>query len=77
MYFHAPRPIALRGGDRNEVTSKTENKRGMLMRRACARIDYSRCETPIAAYDERARKNGYEHKMRRIEFVISFADVAR
>ena len=29
-------------------------------------LDYSRCETPIAAYDERARKNGYERKMRRI-----------
>ena len=37
MHFHAPRLIALRGGDRNEETPKTENKKGMLMRRACAR----------------------------------------
>ena len=36
MHFHAPRLIALRGGDRNEETPKTENKIGMLMRRACA-----------------------------------------
>ena len=32
----APVLIALRGGDRNEETPATENKRGMLMRRACA-----------------------------------------
>ena len=37
MHFHAPRLIALRGGDRNEETPKTENKRGMLMRRVCER----------------------------------------
>ena len=36
-HFQAPRLIALRGGDRNEETPKTENKREMLMRRACAR----------------------------------------
>ena len=37
MHFHAPRLIALRGGDRNEETPATENEREMLMRRACAR----------------------------------------
>ena len=39
LHFHAPRFIALRGGDRNEETPKTENEGGMLMlmRRACAR----------------------------------------
>ena len=36
MHFHAPRPIALRGGDRNEETPQIENKGGMLMRRAYA-----------------------------------------
>ena len=29
----------------------------------------------LAAHDERARKNGYEHKMRRIELVKRLADV--
>ena len=33
LHFHAPRLVALRGGDRNEGTKKTQ----MLMRRACAR----------------------------------------
>ena len=37
LHFHVPRLVALRGGDRNEETPKTENRRGMLMRRACAR----------------------------------------
>ena len=37
LCFHAPRLIALRGKDRNEETSKTENEREILMRRACAR----------------------------------------
>ena len=37
MHFHVPRLIALRGGDRNEETTKTENERDLLMRRACAR----------------------------------------
>ena len=37
LHFHAPRLIALRGGDRNEETPKTENKRDVLVRRACAR----------------------------------------
>jgi hypothetical protein len=37
LHFHAPRLIALRGGDRNEETPKTDNKGGVLMRRACAR----------------------------------------
>ena len=38
LHFHAPRLVALRGGDRNEETLKTENnEREMLMRRACAR----------------------------------------
>ena len=37
LHFHAPRLIALRRGDRNEETPKTENKREVLMRRACAR----------------------------------------
>ena len=37
LHFHAPRLTALRGGDRNEENPKTENKRGMLMRRACPR----------------------------------------
>ena len=36
MHFHAPRFIALRGGDRNEETPTTENEREMLMRCACA-----------------------------------------
>ena len=40
-------------------------------------LDYSRCETPIAAYDERARKNGYKHKMRRIGLLKCLADVKR
>ena len=35
--FHAPRLIALRGGDRNEETPATENEREVLIRRACAR----------------------------------------
>ena len=35
---HAPRLIALRGGDRNGETPTTENEREMLMSRACARI---------------------------------------
>ena len=29
----------------------------------------------LAAHDERARKHGYEHKMRRIELAECFADV--
>ena len=37
LHFHAPRFIALLGGDRNEETPTTENERGVLMRRACAR----------------------------------------
>ena len=37
MHFHAPRLIALRGGDRNEETPTTENETEVLMRRACAR----------------------------------------
>jgi len=38
MNFHAPRLVALRGGDRNEEKKNaTENEREMLMRRACAR----------------------------------------
>ena len=32
MHFHAPHFIALRGGDRNEETPATKNKREMLMR---------------------------------------------
>ena len=38
LHFHAPRLVALRGGDKNEETPTTENEREMLMRRACARI---------------------------------------
>ena len=37
MHFHAPRLIALRGGNRGDETPKTDNEREMLMRRACAR----------------------------------------
>ena len=37
LHFHAPRLIALRGEDRNEETPTTENKREVLMHRACAR----------------------------------------
>ena len=37
LHFHAPRLIALRGGDRDEETSKTEKKDDFLMRRARAR----------------------------------------
>ena len=37
MHFGTPRPIALRGGDRNEETPTTENEREMPMRRACTR----------------------------------------
>jgi hypothetical protein len=39
LHFHAPRLVALRGGDRNEGKKKTatENEREMLMHRACAR----------------------------------------
>ena len=37
FYFYVPRLITLRGGDRNEETPTTENERGVLMRRACAR----------------------------------------
>ena len=37
LHVHAPRLIALRGGDRDEVNPKAKNKGGMLMRRACAR----------------------------------------
>ena len=41
LHFHAPRLVALRGGDRNEEEKKeknaTENEREMLMHRACAR----------------------------------------
>ena len=36
LHFHAPRLIALRGGDRNEETPKTENEREVLMCRVCA-----------------------------------------
>ena len=31
----------------------------------------------LAPHDERARKNGFENKMRRIELVKSFADALR
>ena len=37
LHFHAPRLVALRGGDRNEETPASENEKGMLMHRACAR----------------------------------------
>ena len=37
LHSHAPRLIALHGGDRNEEILKTENYREMLMRRASAR----------------------------------------
>ena len=37
MHFHAPRLIALRGGDRNEETPTTENEKEINMSRACAR----------------------------------------
>ena len=40
--FHAPRLDALRGGDWNEETPVTENKKDMLLRRFCART-LSRC----------------------------------
>ena len=34
VYLHAPRLVALRGGDRNEKTPQTDSERGVLMRRA-------------------------------------------
>ena len=37
MHSRAPRLIALRGGNRNEETPKTESEKEMPMRRACAR----------------------------------------
>ena len=37
MHFHAPRLVALRGGDRNEETPATGNEKRMLICRACAR----------------------------------------
>ena len=37
MHFHAPRLIALRGGDRNEETPARENEGEVPMRRANAR----------------------------------------
>ena len=36
LHFHAPRPIALRGGDRNEEAPAKTNERRKPMRRACA-----------------------------------------
>ena len=40
-------------------------------------LDYSRCETPSAAYDERACHNGWYHKMQRIELVKCEVDLER
>ena len=37
----------------------------------------ARCETPIAAYDERARHNGQHHKMWRIGLAESVVDLKR
>ena len=62
LHFHAPRLIALRGGDRNEETPKTYNKIGMLMRRACARAlsprSFFAAGAQLAAYTQPALRTG-------------------